>query len=260
MTTYTQLAHFNDYWPPNFGWSDRDPKYNSSLLVPFSHSGVSFGSMHRDAVPVFKSLLDELVPLISGGLVAGQCGCYNPKSVSSGGSRSFHTYAIAIDVNWGSNQMYAEQHPTGQHTLPLATSQIARKYGCEWGGDWSSPKDWMHIECHLNPDVARRVTSANPTGKYLHHVWPAYMPVGHYFGLRSGPAESHGGYYEREHTAIAWIQNRLVKLGFLHNPFIGIFGPGTKNAVAAWQHKVAPNTTTRFGEVWPDDWRRLFTY
>jgi hypothetical protein len=159
MVDYAAHAHFSDYTPADFGWDARDPEADPSLLVPFSYAGVSFGSMHRDVVNVFRALLDELVPLIPGGLVDGQCGCYNPSSVTVGGQRSFHTYAIAIDINWGENRMGANQHPTGPHTLPSATSAIARKYGCEWGGDWTNPQDWMHIEVQLSPADARSFTS-----------------------------------------------------------------------------------------------------
>lgn len=260
MTTYTQLAHFNDYYPPNFGWGARDPRNDSSLLVPFSHSGAKFGLMHRDVVPVFKALLDELVPHISDGLDdAADDGCYNPASVTVGGTRSFHTWAIAIDVNWRANPMYAPNRPTGGDALPPITSSIARKYGCEWGGDWSYPQDWMHIECHLSPDVARHVTSTNPTGKFLRRQWPSWMPPGHYFGLITGPAASHGGYFEREQPAIQAIQHRLTQLGYKVGDKDGIFGAKTKAAVSEWQHKVAPKSEF-FGQVWSDDWRRLFTW
>lgn len=158
--TIAEHAHFNDYSPTDFGWANRDPERDSSLLVPFSFNGVSFGSMNRDVVGVFTRVLTDLVPKIPGGLVAGQCGCYNPRSIAATGTRSFHSWGIAIDVNWGSNPMGVAAHPSGKYALPLATSQIANKYGCEWGGDWASPKDWMHIECHLSPADARAVKAA----------------------------------------------------------------------------------------------------
>ncbi|MGX7679068.1 M15 family metallopeptidase [Jatrophihabitans sp. DSM 45814] len=157
--TYAAQASFGVYDPAAIGWATADPERDSSLLVPFSHSGVSFGPMNRYAVPVFKAVLDELVPQIpSKRLVAGQCGCYNPGSLTVGGSRSFHTYAIAIDINWGSNPMYAASKPSLPDSLPAITSAIAQKYGCEWGGDWSYPQDWMHIEIHLTPAEAAAVT------------------------------------------------------------------------------------------------------
>jgi len=260
--SYATLAHFNDYWPPNFGWADRDPMIDGELLVPFEHSGAVFGRMHVDVVPLFTALLDELVPLIPAGIAnIADDGCYNPRSITGGGTRSFHSWAIAIDVNWQANPMYAQKRPTGPQALPAETSAIARKYGCEWGGDWSYPQDWMHIECHLSPDVARHVTGGNPTGKYLHRTWPAWMPDGHYFGLVTGPDKSHGGFYERERPYIAAIQRRLAKLGFAEvGDTDGVFGPKTRGAVAKWQHAKYEAKTTNFGQVWRDDWRRLFTY
>lgn len=157
--TYAAQARFGDYSPVSFGWGTRDPELNGALLRDFVYGGANFGSMHVDAHGLFTALLDELVPLIGGtpNPVNGECGCFNPNSVTVGGDRSFHTYGIAIDVNWTQNPMYAAAHPTGPHTLPLATSGIARKYGCEWGGDWTYPQDWMHLEIHLTPDVARGV-------------------------------------------------------------------------------------------------------
>jgi N-acetylmuramoyl-L-alanine amidase len=94
---------------------------------------------------------------------------------------------------------------------------------------------------------------------YLHRRWPAFMGPGHYFGLITGPDESHGGAIPNERPYVRAIQLRLVKLGYLHGPILGHFGKGTADAVARWQRKECPGTT-RFGEVWPDDFRRLFTF
>jgi len=162
MATLASKAHFGVYNPADIGWGgSHDPEAHSNLLKPFSFNGVTFGPMHVDVHGLFAALLAELVPKIEGGLVAGTCGCYNPSSKTVGGDRSFHTYAIAIDVNWNANPMYRKSHPTGPHTLPLATSGIAKAFGCEWGGDWSYPQDWMHIECHLSPAAARTVKAGH---------------------------------------------------------------------------------------------------
>jgi len=148
------LAHFGNYSPESFGWGGfNDPRRNPDVLEPFSFDGVSFGSMNKHVVPLFTAILTELVPHIKDGLHVNKCGCYNRASVTVDGSRSFHTYGIAIDVNWDSNPM-ANTNPTDPGDLPAITHAIARKYGCEWGGDWTVPKDWMHIECHLSPGDA----------------------------------------------------------------------------------------------------------
>lgn len=92
------------------------------------------------------------------------------------------------------------------------------------------------------------------------------LPEGHYFGLITGPNESHGGApvsmggIPDEQYYVRLIQERLQRLGFA--PTVagwadGIFEQPTKNAVAAWQRAARPNDTTRWGEVWDVDWADL---
>lgn len=108
---------------------------------------------------------------------------------------------------------------------------------------------------------------ASPSGPVLHRAWPSYMKSGHYFGLITGPNASHGGYYANERPDVKAIQQRLIQLGYV----VGVsnvnagwadgkFEQPTKNSVARWQHDHYAAQTSRFGEVWSDDWARLFTY
>jgi len=92
--------------------------------------------------------------------------------------------------------------------------------------------------------------------------WP--LPPGHYFGLITGPDESHGGFNPGEGPYVKWIQRRLIALGFVpgvHDPDSdwadGKFETPTRDAVARWQHAKWAAQTTEFGEVWEDDWHRL---
>lgn len=157
-TTLASRAHFGDYTPTDFGWPHKVPD-----LVPLEFDGVSFGSCARDAHGVFTALLTELVPHIPGGLHAGSCGAYSTTDDLPDGSWSFHRYGIAIDVNWNVNKMGVPNAATGKYAIPhKIASQLARKYGCEYGGDWTNPKDWMHFEIHLSPQVARTVTANSP--------------------------------------------------------------------------------------------------
>lgn len=105
-----------------------------------------------------------------------------------------------------------------------------------------------------------RTGVVTPVVPYLHRPWPTYMPRNHYFGLKSGPNESHGGYYPNERPDISAIQARLSVLGYKPGPVDGDFGPMTKAAVTRWQQAKYSHTTTRYGEVWSDDWVHLFTY
>ncbi|MCX2950834.1 peptidoglycan-binding domain-containing protein [Lentzea sp. NEAU-D7] len=92
------------------------------------------------------------------------------------------------------------------------------------------------------------------------------LPPNHYFGLITGPNESHGGApvsmggIPDEQYYVRLIQERLQRLGFAPNVpgwADGIFEQPTKDAVAAWQRAHRPNSTSRWGEVWGDDWADL---
>lgn len=88
---------------------------------------------------------------------------------------------------------------------------------------------------------------------------PFPLPRNHYFGLITGPNESHGGFYASERPHIVRIQRALQAKGYAPNYpswADGVYEQPTKDAVAAWQRREMPGTT-RFGEVWWDDWARL---
>lgn len=94
---------------------------------------------------------------------------------------------------------------------------------------------------------------------------PFPLPPGHYFGLVSGPKESHGGYYGNERPSIKLIQQALIRKGYvpgLSNPDSGwadgVYGPPTFDSVVRFQKAEMPQTT-RFGEVWQDDWAKLLS-
>jgi hypothetical protein len=113
---------------------------------------------------------------------------------------------------------------------------------------------WADIAAVL---LGEKATNPHPAAPYLHRRWPAFMGPNDYFGLITGPDESHGGAVPMERPFVRAIQMRLVHLGYLRNPIPGNFGAGTYKAVARWQHAKRPGTT-RYGEVWRDDWQALF--
>ena len=92
--------------------------------------------------------------------------------------------------------------------------------------------------------------------------WPAWMPVGHYFGLKNGPAESHGGYYGVDIPEVKAIQQRLQQLNFAPSTASwadGDYGEATATAVRAWQANQYPASQhAGSGQIWPDDWKVLF--
>lgn len=98
-------------------------------------------------------------------------------------------------------------------------------------------------------------------GPKLRRAWPAYMKSGHYFGLISGPDQCHGGYYVAERPDIQAIQARLVALGYGKGVKVtpGVFQATTATMVGKWQKAKVPGTKF-YGQVWSDDWKKLFTY
>lgn len=92
--------------------------------------------------------------------------------------------------------------------------------------------------------------------------WP--LPAGHYFGLISGPAESHGGYTPDEKVWVREIQKQLIRKGYV--PGVtdpasgwadGVFEQPTADAVARFQRAEMPGTKY-YGQVWSDDFAKLF--
>lgn len=98
-------------------------------------------------------------------------------------------------------------------------------------------------------------------------TYPAFpLPRSEYFGLITGPRESHGGApvhqggIPNEPYFVKLIQQRMQQLGYAPTYpgwADGIYEQPTANAVASWQRAKMPGTT-RFGEVWWDDWSVLF--
>ena len=108
-------------------------------------------------------------------------------------------------------------------------------------------------------------TPSDPVPTDHNLPWPSYMQPGNYFGLITGPAQSHGGYYPIEIPDVQAIQRQLIALGYVpgqSNPddgwANGKFEQSTADAVTRFQHAQMPGTQF-YGQVWPDDWKKLFS-
>lgn len=124
-----------------------------------------------------------------------------------------------------------------------------------------------HYDLNVVGDYWPGVDGPKPPGGGGGNVpaWP--LPAGHYFGPIWGPNESHGGYHQSEKGHIREIQLRLCARGFARRNngnavtdpngwSDGTYGQATvdamKRAQASWGYH-------QTGNVWPDDWRRLFS-
>lgn len=96
---------------------------------------------HRIIIPQLSAALNELVALGLGELITDYSGCYVPRHMLWNPNRgiSRHAWGLAFDVNVGSNG-YGETP-----TLDPRVVSVFKKWGFEWGGDWSTP-DGMHFE------------------------------------------------------------------------------------------------------------------
>lgn len=172
---------------------------------------------------------------------------------------------------------YSDRAPTAEQENSLVWL-IRHGYGMNWWsvqGLTAGHRDKKATECPGNlayPRIAainervRNVTNPSPAPRPTpaREPWPGWMPSGHFFGLLTGPAKSHGGYYVRERGYVRLIQQWLIFKGYV--PGIGdinsrwadgIFERPTFDAVARFQRAKLAKTTTRFGEVWADDWAAL---
>jgi hypothetical protein len=99
-----------------------------------------------------------------------------------------------------------------------------------------------------------------PGGGQLRRPWPSYMPTSEYFGLITGPNESHGGFNANEQPDVKAIQDRINELGYDAGFADGLFEQPTADGVSRWQRDRYAATTSRYGEIWNDDWQHLFTW
>lgn len=87
---------------------------------------------------------------------------------------------------------------------------------------------------------------------------------GQYLGLITGPNASHGGAILSERPIVKMLQQRLIVCNYVPghtNPndgwADGVFEQPTADAVARFQRAHMPGTKY-FGQVWFDDWQKLF--
>lgn len=129
--------------------------------------------------------------------------------------------------------------------------------------------DFFDVMAGVVVTPAKPVTPAPVTpskGKlYQGHPVPTLLTrSGHYLGLITGPPKSHGGFNITERPIIKVLQQRLIVCGFvagITNPnsawVDGLFENPTAAAVTNFQKKHMPHTKF-YGQVWADDWRKLF--
>lgn len=73
-------------------------------------------------------------------------GCYRFDGNGFGqiGTKSYHTYGVACDINWDTNPYTTAS--SAPYDIPKEFVTAFRNHGWTWGGDWGSIKDYMHFQ------------------------------------------------------------------------------------------------------------------
>jgi hypothetical protein len=144
--------------PSTFGWVRAGP------MEPLVYQGHNFGQVATGTAKLWTAMLNELVPLIPGGLNAN-LGCYeNRRNVNSPGVWSFHSYGLACDINYdvNANGTTAQSLQGRQFALPMATHDVLAKFCMQWGGDFKGTPDPMHVEIHCTPTQIAAWSATQP--------------------------------------------------------------------------------------------------
>lgn len=153
--------------------------------------------------------------------------------------------------------------------LAPGLSSIIWQDGNQWYGDGADENIIVLGPANLGSQLQVSGAGPRPMPDPIladrNRPWPSYMQPGNYFGLITGPAQSHGGYYPEEIPDVQAIQRKLISLGYVPghtNPMdgwaTGKFEQSTAEAVTRFQQAEMPGTQF-YGQVWPDDWKKLFS-
>jgi hypothetical protein len=198
---------------------------------------------------------------------------YENRPIAGTQRASGHSAALAVDINAPFNPYSF----TWQCDMPPAMVADLESLGYYWGGRYVNqrydPEHFgycftpgavaLHIArakkllgvATIPPPVTPKPPVKPPYTPPPSTTWP--LPAGHYFGLKSGPPQSHGGARPADVPWVKWIQTRVNEMKYAGLRVDGDFGPATKAGVTTWQRARHQSTTSRYGEVWADDFINL---
>jgi hypothetical protein len=108
---------------------------------------VTFGGSVREEIREHVSLLLQaserrgFINLQPGWCWGGACRAIKRSDGTLTSTPSNHSWGLALDIN-------APENPFGgsSHTIERPMADLWNDYGFRWGGDYSTTKDWMHME------------------------------------------------------------------------------------------------------------------
>lgn len=134
-------------------------------MTPLVVNGVSFGPCHDGNAHIVLEYVATRFDNEVERLVAGTCGCYNPRMIPGTNVWSNHASATAIDCNW-------QNHPLGRRgTFSITQVAAIRRIldschgAIRWGGDYHNSADEMHFEINADENTIRNLaTELSNTG------------------------------------------------------------------------------------------------
>jgi D-alanyl-D-alanine carboxypeptidase len=120
---------------------------------------VDFAGSVREEIRELASLLLQaserrgFINLQPGWCWGGACRAIKRSDGTLTDTPSNHSWGLAVDIN-------APENPFGgsSHTIDRPMANLWNEYGFRWGGDYSTTKDWMHMEFMGSREEAKEMT------------------------------------------------------------------------------------------------------
>ncbi|MCF3933303.1 M15 family metallopeptidase [Acuticoccus sp. M5D2P5] len=122
-------------------------------LVPISTAGGLSAMVNAEHAARFQGLINDLE---AQGYAIRSLGGYNNRKIAGTNVLSNHAFGNAIDINPGENPMGSKLITD----MPANISELAKKHGLGWGGNWTSKKDAMHFEASGGVSTEREMGRA----------------------------------------------------------------------------------------------------
>ncbi len=91
-----------------------------------------------------------------------------PKVTNARGGQSSHNFKIAMDFGCFKDGKYLDDlQPNKADSVHKAVGKIAGKYDLDWGGNWTSLKDWPHFEVNTGLTLAQKRKLFSEKGSVL---------------------------------------------------------------------------------------------
>lgn len=158
--------------PPGYGSSAEASLHMKTFTVPVwkISSGQYISStvtlkVHRKLAEAVKAVFSEIYA-IKFPIPSVYSFCYRAiKGPQACSTLSQHSFGCAIDINASYNPNVVSgdpRNPLSPYTITPAVAEIFKKYGWDWGGNWTSNKDYMHFEYLGTPVAGKPAPAPSP--------------------------------------------------------------------------------------------------